>query len=74
MDLDDFLWLKNQLCLKSLSETAPFCFRSPAVGIAPVGLFFGFFLMGLLGFGSGFFFFFFFTLATFSSDFRMIKS
>jgi hypothetical protein len=28
MDPDDFLRLKNQLCLKSLSEPAPFCFRS----------------------------------------------
>jgi hypothetical protein len=28
MDPDDFLRLKNQLCLKSSSETAPFCFRS----------------------------------------------
>lgn len=28
MDPDDFLRLKNQLCIKSLSETAPFCFRS----------------------------------------------
>jgi hypothetical protein len=28
MDPDDFLRLKNQLCLKSLSETALFCFRS----------------------------------------------
>jgi hypothetical protein len=52
MDPDDFLRLKNQLCLKSLSETALFCFRSRGlveitkqctVGLAPVGIFFGFF-------------------------------
>jgi hypothetical protein len=31
MDPDDFLRLKNQLCIKSLNETAPFCFRSRAL-------------------------------------------
>ncbi|KAG7993214.1 hypothetical protein I3843_02G167400 [Carya illinoinensis] len=28
MDPDDFLKLKNQLCIKSINEAGPFCFRS----------------------------------------------
>lgn len=31
VDPDDFLRLKNQLCIKSLNESAPICFRSKAL-------------------------------------------
>lgn len=31
MDLEDFLTLKNQLCIKLLSKTKTFCFKSKAL-------------------------------------------